>query len=311
MAGKLIIVDTSGRTKHHPEALAKISGLPAELKTSAPQNEAEFLEACRDATVILLTASAVTAENIKKLPACRAVIRYGTGLDKIDVEACRARGVEVFNVRGFCTNELADHALALCLSLSRQITLSTVRARKGIWEFSSEYPSISLSGKTAGIIGTGEVGRAAAARLEAFGMDVLGFDPFYKGDEIIKMTPLDNLLKESDAVFLHCPLNEDTFHMLGEREFSLMKNTAFLINAARGGVVDEKALIKALREKKIAGAGLDVLEEEPPAPSNPLLSMENVLITPHTGAYSKEAFERLEIKVFERAAEIIKRLMDG
>ncbi len=308
---KVVIVDTSGRKKHYPDALSRISNLPVEIRCASPRSEEEFVSACAKADIILLTACKLTASSLEKLPGLKGVVRYGTGLDVIDVKACERRNVEVHNVRGFCTNELADHAAAFCLSLSRQITLSTDRVRKGLWGFSSEYPAYSLWGKTAGIVGTGDVGRATARRLKAFGMNILGFDPFYKGDEIIIMSPLEYLLKESDAVFLHCPLNKDTYHMLGEKEFSLMKNTAFLINAARGSVVDESALISALRGKKIAGAGLDVLEEEPPSPGNPLLSMENVLITPHSGAYSKEAFEKLEIMVFEKVSGIVKRVLES
>ncbi len=301
-----MIVDTSGRKEYPASALEKISSLDVELRSESPKNEAEFLSCCVDANIILLTDCRITRENLKKLPRLKGVVRYGTGLDGIDVKACQESGIEVLNVCGFCTDELADHAVALCLSLSRQISLSTERVRRGLWSFSPQYPAFSLSGKTAGIIGTGEVGRAVSARLRAFGMKALGFDPFSGGDEFIEMTFLERLLKESDAIFLHCPLNDDTFHMLGKKEFSLMKNSAFLINAARGSVVDEKALIEALKSKQIAGAGLDVLEKEPPGHCNPLLLMENVLITPHAGAYSKEAFEKLEIRVFEQAAGLVR-----
>lgn len=305
MPERFVVADTSGRKEHHPEALERISHLPVDITLSACVSEEDFVSACENADVILLTACKITESTLERLPRLKGVVRYGTGLDLIDAEACRRRGVKVRNVRGFCTYELADHALALCLSLARQITLSAERVRRGAWSFAPARPPFSLHGKTAGIAGTGDAGRATAARLKSFGARILGFDPFYKGDETIQMSPMDILLEESDVVFLHCPLNEDTYHMLGEREFSMMKNTALLVNTARGGVLDEKALIKALEEKKIAGAGLDVLEKEPPAPDNPLLFMENVLITPHSGAYSEDAYRRLEIRVFEEAAKIL------
>lgn len=312
MEKKYLVVDTTGRTKYSKSSMDRLAGLPVCIKSTSPATPDDFLQECQDADIILVTAHKITRENLPLLPSCRAVVRYGTGLDNIDLEACEERGVQVFNVKGFCIDELADHSVAFYLALARQTALSTERVRNGNWSFSGEYPLYSLSGKTAGIIGAGDVGTAVAGRLIAFGMDVLAYDPRFEKNEIredVKVSTVEEILRNSDAVFLHCPLNKHTFHMLGKKEFGMMKKTAFLINAARGSVVDEKALIAALEDKKIAGAGLDVLEQEPPLPENPLLQMENVLITPHCGAFSGEALLKLENMVFEHVSNIIKSLM--
>ncbi len=314
METRYIIADSTGRTKYSKSSTDQLAGLPVALKSTSPATPDEFLQECRDADIILVTAHKITRENLPLLSSCKAVVRYGTGLDNIDLDACRERGVQVFNVRGFCIDELADHSVAFYLALARQTALSTERVRKGVWSFSGEYPLYSLSGRTAGIVGAGDVGMAVSRRLKAFGMDVLAYDPRFEnaaGPAGLKISSIEKILQNSDAVFLHCPLNEHTFHMLGEKEFDMMKSSAFLINAARGAVVDEKALISALENKKIAGAGLDVLEQEPPSPENPLLHMENVLITPHCGAFSEEALLRLENRVFEHVAGIVKSLLKG
>ncbi len=305
-----LIVDTSGRKKYFDEALDVLKGFPVEIKQLTPADDADFLKKCRHADVIMVTAQSVTREMLPRLPECKGVVRYGTGLDRIDLKAAEEYGVEVKNVRGFCMDELADHAIAFYLSLARQITLNTRRVRSGEWSLSEDYPAYSLNGKTAGIIGMGDVGQSVAKRLHAFGSKITAFDPYCRSHpHNVEFTDLQTIYKVSDAVFLHCPLNDETYHMIGEREFSLMKEDAFLINLARGGVVDEAALINALEQSRIAGAGLDVLEEEPPSPDNPLLRMDNVLITPHVGAYSLEAFKRLEIKAFQNVAAILKKHM--
>jgi len=303
------VVDLSGRKDYPEEATKKLDGLKVNITHGNFRTQEEIIEGCKKADVLLVTATHVTRYLLNNLPCLKAVIRYGVGLDRIDLSAAREKGVVVCNVTGFCTEEVSEHVLAMMLNFARNIHGLQKTVRWGRWEYTG-YPLHRLSYKTLGIVGLGEIGRTLARKAFALGMTVLGYDPYIKDKEIasVKITTLEDILKNSDYISLHCPLTEKTRHLIGEREFKMMKPGAFIINTARGGIIKESALIAALQKGLIGGVGLDVFESEPPSGNNPLLAMENVIITPHMAWYSEESSLEVVTRVFEQLSRVIKQL---
>ncbi len=312
-AREMLVIDTTGRASCPPEALAEIEGLPVRFEPARAVEEDDVIEAARGATAILVTAAYVTRRVMKALqPDLRAVVRYGVGLDRIDLEAARELGVDVRNVREFCTNEVADQTLALVMALSRRLVQHVLATREGRWGGVGAGPLVRLSGKRAGVIGFGAIGQAVARRLHGVGMAVVAHDPFVSDGAArefgVTMVALEELLRTSHVVCVNCPLTDETRGLIGEAEFALMQPGALIVNTARGGIIDEEALAAALRERRIAGAGLDVLEQEPPPADHPLLAMDNVLITPHMAASTQEAMAELVVGVFRQLGDALRRL---
>jgi D-3-phosphoglycerate dehydrogenase len=290
---EMLVIDTTGREDYPQEGLDHIEDLPLRLEPARATSEDEVIEAARGATAILATNAHITRRVLQALqPDLRAVVRYGVGLDRIDLDAARELGVEVRNVPDFCTNEVADHALALLLGIARDIVPQANRVTDGEWR-GSDRNLHRLSGGVAGVIGLGDIGQAIARRIAAFGMAVIAHDPYaderQAGSMGVRLVGLEELLGESDAVMIACPLTEETRGMIDAGALSLMKPTAMLVNTSRGEIIEEEALAEALREGQIAAAGLDVLSEEPPPQDHPLFGLPNTVITPHTAWYSEEA----------------------
>jgi D-3-phosphoglycerate dehydrogenase / 2-oxoglutarate reductase len=237
----------------------------------------------------------ITASVIQSLRACKVIANGGIGFDTIDIETATAAGIVVTNIPDLFVDEVADQALLLVLAVNRKLPYCHALATGGRWSegFSSLGSVPRLRGSTLGLVAFGNIARAVARRAQAFGLRVLAYDPYVPTEVLaglnVEPRGLDDLLRESDLVSIHAPLNRKTYHLIGEAQLQLMKPGAILINTARGKVVDEVALTRALREGRIAGAGLDVLEQEPPDPANPLLRMSNVVVTPHMASYSNEA----------------------
>ena len=231
----------------------------------------------------------VNAETLPVLERCGAVIRTGSGTDNVDVEAATRQGIVVTNTPGAHADEVSEHAIALLLSLVRVIPLKDRELRLGIWE-RAPLPNHHVFGQTLGLVGFGHVAQLVARKMSGFDMTVLCHDPYVSADAMtvkgVQPASLDEILERSDFVSLHCPLTATTQGLIGERELRLMKREALLINTSRGPVVQESALIQALQEGWIAGAGLDVFEEEPTPIQNPLLKLDNVIFTPHTAGHS-------------------------
>lgn len=250
----------------------------------------------------------VTKEVLAALPSdsrLKLIVRAGVGLDNIDLEAAKERGIKVFNTPRGPTISVAELTLGLMLALARRIAYADHAMKEKRW-VKWELRGTELRGKRLGIVGLGRIGSEVARLAKAFGMEIIAFskkyDPRVVEELEIKLVELDELLKTSDFVSLHVPLTPETHHMIGERELRMMKPTAFLINTARGAVVDSKALLRALEEEWIAGAGLDVFEEEPPTDWR-LVQHPKVVATPHIGAQTEEARRRNA----EMAAEIVIR----
>jgi D-3-phosphoglycerate dehydrogenase len=245
--------------------------------------------------LLVRSATKVTAEVLAGAPDLRVVVRAGTGLDNVDTAAADARGVVVRNTPDANTVSVAEIAFGMLLALERHLAEAAADLRAGRWE-KSKYAGREIFGRTLGVVGFGRIGREVANRARAFGMSVLAFDELVRkspaGFEWVRQADRDTLLRESDVITLHLPLTEHTRHSLSTREFGLMKPDAVLVNASRGGVVDETALHAALTTGRLRAAAIDVFEREPAPPDHPLLRLPNVLALPHLGASTSEAQRR-------------------
>ena len=251
----------------------------------------ELLRYGTDADLLWINSGSriLSKELLARLPRCSAIVRTGSGTDNIPVDEATRLGIIVANTPYILGDYVSDHAMGLLLALVRKIVVHDRSVREGVWNVGNGRPTLHLRGRTLGIVGFGHIGRTLARKVETWEFTTLVHDPFVKPEEIEKAgaqaADLDDLLSQSDFVSLHCPLLENTYHLIGERELRMMKVTAILINTSRGQVVDEPALVRALSEGWITGAGLDVLEQEPPEPDHPLFALDNVIITPHTAAH--------------------------
>lgn len=285
-----------------------LGGIGAELVVASTGQEEELQALAPQADAILTNWKLVSAKTIAKASRCVIVSRYGVGVDNIDVAAATAQGIVVTNVPDYCMDEVSNEAMAMLLCGARRIMIYDRLVRAGGWDMRAGMPFPRLRGLTLGIIGFGRIGRAVAPKAQAFGLRVIAHDPYIDQQEMLKRnvtpTALDTLLRESDFVTLHCPLTPETTRMIGEEALGKMKPTAWLINTARGAVVDTEALAVALRKGRIAGAGLDVMPQEPPAVDDPLRSLPNVIITPHSAFYSEGSLQELQAKAVGRVVDV-------
>jgi D-3-phosphoglycerate dehydrogenase len=266
--------------------------LGAEIVEVPPGTEEEFVKAARDADALYAKGRRITKGMIDGLERCKVIALGSVGVDSVDVAAATARGIPVTNVPDTFIEEVADHAMMLVLATFRRLVVQDRLVRGGRWgegrPMLLRYPR--LMGQTLGLIAFGHVARAVAIRARAFGVHMLAYDPYVEelvmSQYGVEPASLTELLRRSDIVSMHAPSTPDAYHLLTEEHFRLMKPSALFINTGRGPTVDESALIKALQEGWIAGAGLDVLEQEPPLPANPLLGMDNVILTAHVASAS-------------------------
>lgn len=283
----------------------------AEVRKGQCATEEAVVELAHDADAVIVQYAPLTARVLDHLVRCRSISRYGIGVDNVDVPAATARGIWVTNVPGFCADEVAEHTFAFLLYFARRLGRLDRSVHRGEWDAIGQLrPTRRLSALTLGLVGFGQVARGVATRARGFGMRVLATAPRTTAETMasygVTRVSLDDLLAESDFVSLHLPLTAETRHLIDARRLGLMKPGAVLLNTARGALVDEAALIEALRSGRLAGAGLDVLEREPPLPTNPLLAMENVVITPHAAYYSDDSLAFLQTAVAEEAARVLR-----
>ena len=275
------------------------------------RSEEEVIQKAKDAHGLLTQYAPISRKVIEALSQCRVIARYGIGVDNIDISAATQRKIVVVNVPSYCEEEVASHTLALILACVRKIFLFNQAIRKGNWDWKLGRPIVRLSEQKLGLIAFGKIAKMVARKARAFGFSLMGFDPYVSDEEFaaegVRKVDLDYLLKNSDIICVHAPLTQETRHMLGREEFKKMKSSSFLVNTSRGAVVDEKALYEALRGGQIAGAALDVLEEEPPGKDSPLLKLDNVIFTPHVAWYSESSLEELRAK----AATDLVRVLEG
>ncbi|HET7558644.1 MAG TPA: C-terminal binding protein [Limnochordia bacterium] len=295
---QLAITDLIFTSTEPEQALLQACG-GGRLVVSPSADEATLIEACRDADAVLTCFAQVSAAVLAQARRCRIVVRYGTGVDTIDVAEATRRGILVCNVPEYCTDEVAEHTLALMLACARRLPRAARRLEQGErWSIDLVRPLHSLGSATVGLIGFGKIARAVCARLRPFGAKVLVYARGDRRGEIERAgaepAPLDTLLALSDYISLHVPLTAETRHLIGTAELARLKPTAYLINTARGGLVDADALVDALGAGRLAGAALDVMPSEPPPADHPLLHLENVVVTPHAAFYTEESLDRLQ-----------------
>jgi D-3-phosphoglycerate dehydrogenase len=282
-----------------------------ELVVAPASDEATLSRLARDVDAILFCFAKVTPAVLRAAKKCVVASRYGIGVDNIDRATCNELGIVVTNVPDYCMDEVTDHVMAMLLGFNRDLLRLDAAVKGGGWG-KTPLPAHSrrLSRTTLGIVGLGRIGRALVPKAAAFGMAIIACDPYVKPEAApagVRMTTLEELLSSSDFVTVHSPLTPETRGLIGRPQLRMMKPTAFLVNAARGPLVDEDALVEALQEGRIGGAGLDVLGTEPPAPASPLLGMPNVILTPHTAFYSQESLIELET----RTAQEVVRVLSG
>lgn len=282
------------------------AGMEVELKQA--RTEDEVIEQCKDGEIFIVQYANITEKVMKAIPQLKFVVRYGVGVDTIDLKAATEHGVQVGNVPDYGMNEVADHAMALLLALKRKIVLMNDFTKSEKWDYTKSIPIHRFSEETVGVVGLGRIGRCFAKKAHAMGFKVIGYDPYFKqSEETSFITPVtfDELVKESDAISIHCPAdgNRDLFN---EDTFKKMKNSAVIINVARGGIINEEALDKALTEGEIAGAGIDCMACEPMDKDSKIFRHDNLIVTPHMAWYSEEAASELKRKVAEEAVRFAK-----
>ncbi len=289
--------------------LEPLRGAGFEVEKRTGLKGAELAEALADADgLVVRSETKVTAELLEAVPRLRVIGRAGVGVDNIDVPAATRRGVVVMNAPDGNTMTTAEHTLALLLALARHVAPAAATLKEGRWE-RKRFVGVELRGKTLGVVGLGRIGRVVASRARGFEMKVVAFDPFVAPeqarDEGIELAGLEEVCARADFLTVHTPLTPETRGIVGAREFGLMKRGVRVINCARGGLIDEAALREAILEGRVAGAALDVFEQEPPPPDHPLLGLDELIATPHLGASTKEAQEGVAVIVAEQMRDFL------
>ncbi len=259
----------------------------------------------------MVTIQPVSAEMMDRMPKCKIICRIGTGLDAIDIPAATERGIWVTNVPDYSIDEVSSHAMAFTLALARNLFRHRAMSQTGTWRYETERPIARIAGQTMGILGIGRIGGASSVKAKGLGFNVIAFDPYVSDarfEELgVRKVDFDTLLAESDFLTLHVPLTPETRKIINAEALAKMKPSAFLINTARGEVVDIPALVEAVQNGVIAGAGIDVLDVEPPPADYPILHEESILVTPHIGWASTESGH----DVRERGAQDVVLVLQG
>jgi D-3-phosphoglycerate dehydrogenase len=308
MARFLIAVTDSPFPSLDP-AKAALARVDPELRMAQSASAEDILAVARDADAILVTYAKLPGELLRQLTRCRAIGRFGLGVDNIDIPAAAALGISVNYVPDYCMQEVSDHAMALLLATARKVPLSDKLVQSGRWEVPPIVPIHRLSGRVLGLVGFGNIPRALAPKARAFGLRVVTHDPYVSPGVLsaagVDGVSFDRLLEMSDFVSIHAPLMPSTRGLFNADVFHKMKKGAVLINTARGPLVDEAALIAALDTGQLGGAALDVVTTEPLTKDSKLLGRDNVILTPHTAFYSVEALEELQTKCAADVARVL------
>lgn len=281
-----------------------------EVKYGRGTDEQTLIEDLQDCDGVIPRLAVMSDAVISACPRLRVIARHGSGVDTVDLESCRQHGVRVVNTRGSNSVAVAEHAMLLVLGCAKTLNVLQDRYRAGQFKEARKLASgVEISGKTLGIFGFGQIGRRVASMAhDGFGMNIFAFDPFCTSDipeYVTLVKERDEIFINADFITLHMAATEENRHSIGAREFALMKKSACLINTARGSLVDEAALIRALQSGEIAGAGLDATEPEPAAVDHPLFAMENVIMTPHCGGSTKESKSRSSLGAAKGCDEVL------
>ena len=296
-----------------PERLV-LAEIGAEVVEAPDGSEDTLVALATDCDGIMTCFAQVTPRVVQAAQRCRVISRYGVGVDNIAVDVATELGIPVTYVPDYCVDEVSDHVMALLLTWNRQVGFYDRMAKAGKWEgVASPHPLTRLRTQTIGVIGFGRIGRAVARKARAFGLAVLVYDPYLPADAALpdgmSASTFESVLAGSDYVTLHTPLNDDTRGLIDDCAINHMKSSAYLINCARGPIIDETALYKALRDERIAGAGLDVMESATPPASHPLFELDNVIVTPHVAFLSQQSVLELEERTARATVDVLQGRM--
>ncbi len=285
-----------------------LSTIGAELQmASAPTPEA-VLEVAAGADALLVTYAKITADMIRQMKKCRIISRFGIGVDNVDLAAATEAGIVVTKVPDYCIDEVSDHAMALLLAAARKIPMANEQVHSGTWKMPNVVPIHRLRGSVLGLVGFGRIPQLVTPKAKAFGLRVVAYDPYVAADVFrsagVEQVDFPRLLQISDYVSIHSPLVPETRGLFNAAAFKQMKKTAYVVNTARGPIIDEAALAQALDAGEIAGAALDVMTEEPPV-NSPVVGHRKVIITPHTSFYSEESLVELQTKASQEVVSVL------
>ncbi len=264
----------------------------------------DVIEQCKDGNIFINQYAPITKKVMEELPNLKMVVRYGVGVNNVDVKAATELGIQVCNVPDYGMNEVADQAIAMMMALIRKIVIMNKYTKEEKWDYIHSMPIKRNSTMTVGVVGLGRIGRNFAEKAHYLGFNVIGYDPYYKTTketEFIVPSSIDEIVEKSDIISIHCPLDGNK-NLFNAETFKRMKKSAYIINVSRGGIINEDDLNEALKNGEIAGAALDCMEHEPMQPSAPLFKHENLIVSPHMGWYSEEAAAELKRKVAEESA---------
>lgn len=286
-----------------------LSELDFELVMADTPDLEDILNVARRADALMVTYGQITAEVIAGLEQCKVIGRFGLGVDNIDIEAATEAGIAVVYVPDYCVDEVSDHAMAMLLNLARKVSFSNQLVQADRWEMPAVAPLSRLRGQTLGLAGFGQIPQKLTPKAQSFGLNVIACDPFVAkcvaAAMNVELVEFRTLLEASDYVSVHIPMMPETQNMFGAEAFAQMKPGAFLVNTARGPLVDVAALAKALDAGELAGAALDVMPVEPPPKGSPLLGRDNVILSPHTAFYSEEALVELQVKAARGVVDVL------
>lgn len=308
--GPLVVVTDSPFPSLDPAKKA-LEDANAEVVQAPSSSEEDIIKAAENADAILVTYAKLNENILRSLKNCKAIGRFGIGVDNIDLKVAGELGISVNYVPDYCLDEVSDQAMAMIISMARKIPQSNKLVQSGRWEMPAVVPMYRLRGKTVGLIGFGNIPRLMTPKAQAFGFNVIAADPYAPKELFekygVESVSMDELYERSDFISVHAPLLPETKGLVNKDAFKKMKDTAIIVNTARGPLINEKDLIEALDKNEIGGAGLDVVETEPLPENSPLIGRDNVILAPHTAFYSVEALEELQTK----AASDVARVLNG
>ncbi len=285
-----------------------LSTIGAELQLASDASPEAVLKVASGADALLVTYAKINGDMIRQMKKCRIISRFGIGVDNVDLDAATSAGIVVTKVPDYCIDEVSDHAMALLLAAARKIPMATEQVHSGTWKMPNFVPIHRLRGSVLGLVGFGRIPQLVAPKAKAFGLRVVAYDPFIPKDVFaqagVEQVEFPQLLKMSDYVSIHTPLTPETKRLFNADAFKQMKKTAYVVNTARGPIVDEAALAAALDAGQIAGAALDVMTEEPPV-NSPLIGNRKVILTPHTSFYSEESLVELQTKASQEVVNVL------
>jgi D-3-phosphoglycerate dehydrogenase len=308
MAAKYFVAVADSVFPNLDPATKVLSEIDAELQLATDSSPEAVMKLAANADAVLVTYAKITADMIRQMTKCRIISRFGIGVDNVDIPVATEKGIVVTKVPDYCIDEVSDHAMALLLSAVRKIPMGTDQVHAGTWKMPNFVPIHRLRGSVLGLAGFGRIPQLVAPKAQAFGMKVIAFDPYLPKDVFAKagveQVDFPTLLKRSDYISVHSPLTPETKGLFNADAFKQMKKGAYIVNTARGPVIDEGALAAAIDSGHIAGAGLDVMTTEPPV-NSPLIGKKNVIITPHTSFYSDESLVELQTKAAQEVANVL------